>query len=810
MSFFVWYYTRGFNGFMRVAHGYVRYALYRSNIFELLRTLVFPWRRDVAFRSWRGLHPLLALQAFFNNFLSRFLGMLVRLVVILAGLALSLGMVVSFTLLILLYLIVPLALLASFPLLFWSPWVLVLFAASLVMLLFAVLVWHQETEVDAMEHDLRRAPWLSRSLGRLGLQREDLAKEALVSRESLAQALGAFHIQGEEFDEAYERERLAFEKRIAKHQFFAWSNLKKKTPIGKYWAYGYTPHLDRSMTDLCLRDFSEYRLFELIGREKIFEMLTLTLTRPVQNSTLLIGEPGIGKKTIVHALARAIRENQFENPLLDKARIGLFDLGAVMAGARSDGLDPKSVVRSLLNEAVYAGNVVLVLENIDLYLSPESENHLGDVLSEYLGLPTCRIVGTLTQASYHRLTEHQLPVLKYFEPIPIDEPKNEETKRILLNYFEGLEKNRVVFTLTGLSAIIDAAERYNWETPFPERAIDLAQEAVLFWEKNPKGDFIDKQVIEEFLTLKSGVPLGEVSVEEKEKLLNLETLLHERIVGQHEAIRQLAEAFRKARAGLGNNKKPIGSFLFLGPTGVGKTETAKALAAVYFNNEENMVRLDMSEFQSPQSIADLIGSSDGAIPGRLTNLVKEHPFSILLLDELEKAHRQVLDLFLQVLDEGFVTDGFGHRVNFRNMIIIATSNAGADLIRSATEKGESMQDIKKTFIDAIIEKNTFRPEFLNRFDGVVLFNALTQEEIRSVTQKKLEVFSAKLARDKRVSLIFAPGVVERLVERGYEPEFGVRSINRYISDVVEDVLVKKLLSGEVAEGSKVVLTPDDL
>lgn len=812
MSFLLWYYTQGLVLVVQRALNVPRYALYRSNVLGLVSTLFSAWRRDVSFHTWRGFHPVLALQAFFNNVITRFLGMLVRLSMILFGLGWFLVAVLLGPVLFLAYFLAPLGLVGSFLWLLVDPlWAATLFVLSLIMLVVVFLLWRSECLLRFESEDWAGTPWQERTLARLGFVPSTVPGKARHSHSAFVEHAALFHHKPQDIERAEYLERQFFLKWARSRRFLEWENLVKHAPWGKYFTFGYTPHLDRYSTDLSEHDFSNYGKLDFVGRRKAWDLLTLVLTRPVECNALLIGEPGIGKKTLVHALARAIRENRFADPRLHVARPVLFDLGQVLSDGRSQHIDPKTLLRQLLNEAVYAGNVILVVENIDRFLSPENENDVSDVLHEYLGHPQCRLIGTMAPAAYHALSRREIPAMKFFEPITLEEPTNIETLQILVDHFAPVERLRVVFALSGLETIVDAAERYNWETPFPERAIDLAEETLLYWQKNPTTNFIDKTTVEAFLSMKSGMPMGEVGAVERDKLLNLETLLHERIIGQHEAVRQVAEVFRKARAGLGNEKRPLGSFLFLGPTGVGKTETAKALAAVYFGSEDHMVRLDMSEFQTLQSVADLIGSAEGEdTEGRLTSMVKEHPFSILLLDELEKAHPKVLDLFLQILDEGFVTDGFGHRVNFRNMIIIATSNAGAKLIREAAERGEAMDKLKERLITAIVEQNTFRPEFLNRFDGVVLFNALTQEEIATVTERKLTAFVAKLKEEKKITLSFAPGVVEAIVARGYQPEFGVRSVNRYIADVVEDRLVKKLLSGAVAPGATLVFTPADL
>ncbi len=815
MNFFLWYYTIGILSISRIAVNYVRYVLHRFNVAGLSRTLISPWKRDISFNTWRGFHPVLFAQALLNNIITRILGALVRSVVLIWGFGAIVLMVFGVLGLSLFTVFAPLLLIGGSVVVGWIFGTLVgiiTFISALGVVIVAVFAWQaslrDQTNYNSQEPE--HAPWRDRALQRLGLNPKSVDIETIALPEKREIFLLAQRIAPELFEEAWDIEAAAFNDQKQAARFWEWEHLRKATRIGKYWAYAYTPHLDHYVHDLSEHDFSHYRDQVCIGREKVMEMLTLTLSRPTDNSVLLVGDPGIGKRSIIHAFARRIRENYFTAPIIDEARIVIFDLGQVISDARTRGIDPKGLSRELLNEAVYAGNVVLVIENINFFLDPENDMALGDVLNEYLALPTCRIIGLMTSEAYHTLGQRQIPALKYFEAVRVSEPTIEETLVILLDTFKTLEQKRPVFTLQALRAIITGAERYNWELPFPERAIDLAQEVLVYWEKHPHLASIDRTVVEDFLEEKSGIPMGEANEEERKKLLNLETLLHERVIGQEEAIRQMSEAFRKARAGLGNDKKPIGSFLFLGPTGVGKTETAKALAAVYFGAEERMVRLDMSEFQTPQSIDELIGSAEMNVQGRMTTLIKEHPYSILLLDELEKAYPRALDLFLQILDEGYVTDGFGHKVSFRNAIIIATSNAGANLIHEATGAGRSMIEIEGALIDSIIAQGIFRPEFLNRFDGVIVFNALTAEEMERVTELKLKSFADRLYQEKKIRLSFTPEAIRTIVSRGYEREFGARSINRYIADVVEDTIVKRLLEGTLGEGAELTFTENDL
>ena len=308
---------------------------------------------------------------------------------------------------------------------------------------------------------------------------------------------------------------------------------------------------------------------------------------------------------------------------------------------------------------------------------------------------------------------------------------------------------------------------------------------------------------------KTGIPASAATPTERDKLLNLETILQKRVVGQGEALKAVATAARRARSGIQNPNRPLGSFLFLGPTGVGKTETAKALAEAFFGDEKKILRLDMSEYKGDEAMDKLIGSFERGRPGVLSSLVRENPYGVLLLDEFEKAARDVLDLFLQVLDEGFFTDMSGKRVNLRNLLIIATSNAGADKIWQFVKQGGDLQNHKNEIVDELVSQAILKPELLNRFDGVILFQPIVGDDLRAVAKLQLKKLAERL-REKSVDLAINEQLVDYLVQFGTDPKFGARPLNRAIQDKVEALIAEKLLKGEIQPGQKVELTGTDL
>ena len=816
--FFLWYYTRGLAAAFVLSGNLIRFVAHRFHILGLVTTLCSPWKRDVTVKDWRGLHPIKSLQRLMENLISRFLGMLVRLVIVGIGVTALIGISLPSAVILGLFIFGPFLLVvglifsfipSEFP--FLGPGLLFSGVAGIILAFLQYLSREQDEPETTDIAILKRQSWFRRLLGRLGLEKKELDSSVLKDTKTFLNFLAERGIDQVVFEQAVRLEHQAARERFRDSRLFSWENLGKSIPIGKGWNYAYTPHLDRYVLDLSQYDLTEYAHATLVGRQEEFKVAILALERPTQNSVLLVGDPGIGKKILVHHLARLIRENFFDGTRLGESRMLIFDIGSAVSDAINQGVDTDSVVRQLLGEAAYAGNVILVIENIHTVLGGDpSHQSLASVLAEFLALPGFRLIATTTSDHYHTLARADASVLKFLETIYFHETTEEETLLVLLDFVQRFEQKQVLFTLPGLQSIIAQSSRYRWEVPFPERALDLAEETLTYFQANSEERFIGPKTVEAFMTLKTGMPTGTIGAEEKDKLLKLEQYLHERVIGQNEAVKQVAEAMRRARAGLSDVKRPLGSFIFLGPTGVGKTETVKAFAECYFGSEDSMIRLDMSEYQTSEAVTRLISSETMGIPGQLTDLVKEKPFSILLLDELEKAYPKALDIFLQILDEGFVTDSAGEKVSFRNTIIIATSNAGAPIIKAGIDNGTPFADVRKQVLDFVVEQGIYRLEFLNRFDGVIFFESLKHEELIQVTQMKLKVFTERLKKEKNITIEFASGVAEKIVERGYEPEFGARSINRYIEDTIEDAVIRQIISGSVSGGGTLSVTADQL
>lgn len=804
-----WYYEQGLHGLLETVGNYIAFFWRYFSVRELFLTLFYPWHRDVTSRAWRGWNPARSLELFVTNLISRFIGAVVRTMVIFSGVVVvAMGLIVS-CVFIFVWVSFPLIFI-GLPFLFYLGSNFFIFAAVICVIFAAIVLIAYAQECKPMPEQLEatelyRHPVFDRICARIGILKNDFPVEILESPHLMEDFVKKFDLSSKEFENIMLKEFSRWNEIEAKKKFWTKENLSKVSPIGVQWKYGFTIHLDEYSSELSLHDFSEYAKGDLVGRNAQKDVMNLVLQRPDQNCVLLVGPSGIGKKTLIHDLGRQIRNREIGGYFKNR-RLLLLDLGRAISDTINNGEDVENMMRMLFLEAAYAGNIILAIEHLEHYLGKEGNvfhPDISSVLGEFLGIPTFQVIATSTPKEYHQLVEKQEYVSKYFQVVEFSEPTHEQALDILLTKLEQYEKNRVLFTYAALRSTVANAEKHNWEFPMPERAIDLMMEVLTFWEKKQSTMFVMPETVNEYLELKTGIPQGEVAGDERKKLLNLESLLHRHVIGQEEAVDQVAKALRRMRSGVGNANRPIGSFLFLGPTGVGKTETAKALARAYFGDEKHMIRLDMSEFQSPYSLERLIGNSAMNQPGQLATKAKDNPYTLLLLDEIEKAYPAVLDLFLQVLDEGFMTDAFGEKINFRNMIIIATSNAGAPLIKKYVEDGIPDEDIKKQLIDHVIEEGIFRVEFLNRFESVVFFRPLNGFELKSVAKLILQKLSRRLHKEKNIDVDFGDTVADMIIEKGYNPLFGARSLNRYVEGAVEDLIAKKIISGEVKRGERI-------
>lgn len=575
--------------------------------------------------------------------------------------------------------------------------------------------------------------------------------------------------------------------------------------VGLSWASGFTPLIDQ------LSYFPRGNLWDdlALGRDAQVEQLINTLARQRQANVLLVGQPGVGQLGIVKEVQRRIVARR-AHPALNDERMMYVHVGQLVAqSATSSG--QVAIVSRALNEMERAGNIIAVFDGLGSILGESGEQriNLTEILLPFFSSLSVRVVVMVSSDEYHLRLVDNPELIHLFEVVQVESLSEDDTMKMLALQAPPLERQSGVYLpYQTLQALVSGTSSILPHIPFPERAFDFLAEALVMaqgkgWRR------LEPSHINQLIAQKVGVSVGALSDDERQRLLNLESIMHERIVNQSIAVSAVARAMIRARVGVRSVQRPIGTFLFLGPTGVGKTETAKTLAAAYFGREDTMQRLDMSEFTGSDAVARLIGSTTHP-NGRLTALIEDHPFSVVLLDEFEKASPDVHQLFLQVFDEGHLTDARGQTVSFKHTIMIATSNAGAEFIREQVHRGPLPENFSDQLREYLLRGALFRPELLNRFDGVITFTPLNPDHIRQVATIMLKNLNKRLDKKQGVTVALTPALVDFLVEIGYNPEFGARPMARAIQDTVEYVIADGVVRGAYAPGQEVVLDPNYL
>lgn len=629
---------------------------------------------------------------------------------------------------------------------------------------------------------------------------DDFAWFLLDKDEEFAKFLFLNGLQKKEFIGAARWVAREEKKKKYKEKWWSKESLSKIKPLGESWSYGYTYLLNKYSKDLLVST----NLFtgEMVYEDKVLQIES-TLERQNEANVIIVGKDGVGKMDLVRDFAIKISMGTAPKELRHK-RIVLLDTDSLVANTGDKIIFEREVIR-LFNEANNAGNIILVLENLpEFILNAETlGSNIMNLIDPYLSSSDIQIIATSKVDEFHQLIEGNLSVMNRFEKIILEEPNENVISHILEDTAIFIEsKNHVIFTYPAILETIVGVENYFQDAVMPEKGIDLLTDAAVFVRQKKGNQFVLKEDILEIIKMKTNIPMGSIEKDEKEKLVNLEKILHRRVVGQERAVSAVSSAMRRARAGVRDTKKPIGSFLFVGPTGVGKTETAKALAEVFFGDEGAISRLDMSEYQTNNALVRLIGSFEDGEIGSLSKILKEKPYGVILLDEFEKTNTDVHDLFLQILDEGFFSDMKGKRINARNIIFIATSNAGSDMIWDSVQNGVDVESIEDEFIDEIVKSGRFKPELINRFDGVILFHPLKLEHLKKIAKIMLEKLKKRVL-DKGINLIINDELVEYVSSQGYDPKFGARPMVRVIKNKVEQKIADGLISGEYTEGSKI-------
>ena len=635
-----------------------------------------------------------------------------------------------------------------------------------------------------------------------------------------------------------------------------------------------TPTLDQYSRDLTAYA-REGKLDPVIGRETEINRVIQILSRRTKNNPCLVGEPGVGKTAIAEGLAEKIVEGNVPDTIKDK-RVVTLDLSGMVAGSKYRG-EFEERVKKVINEVINDGNVLLFIDEIHTIIGAggaEGAIDASNILKPSLARGELQLVGATTREEYRKYIEKDAALERRFQQVVIEEPSEEEAILILKGLRESYEAHhKVTITDDALVAAVKLSSRYINDRYLPDKAIDLMDEAaskvrLSVYSASPKIKEMEEELTrldsekehaikteayerageikkmqeelkdqlaklrkedeedrkERQLTVGEGeiadiisawtkIPVKKLEQEEVERLRSLESILHERVIGQQEAVTAVAKAIRRGRVGLKDPNRPIGSFLFLGPTGVGKTELTKALAEAMFGNESAMIRVDMSEYMEKHSVSKLIGSPPGYVGyeegGQLSEKVRKQPYSVILFDEIEKAHPDVFNILLQVLDDGHITDSTGRRVSFKNTIIIMTSNAGAQNIIAPKRLGfssviDANEDYKK-MKDSVMEevKRIFKPEFINRIDEIIVFHSLGEDDIKSIVRIMAKSIVNRCSQQMNITLSISEELIDFIAKKGFDKTYGARPLRRAIQTEIEDRLAEEILSGAIAAGDQI-------
>ncbi len=573
--------------------------------------------------------------------------------------------------------------------------------------------------------------------------------------------------------------------------------------IGRDWANGFTPRLNQFGHNLSLAvEHNGAHFGALVDSPGVLAMKSAFSQGA--SSIALVGPDGIGKTSHAYALAQNLLAETHDRNLEHRQIIAL-EATAIISAARQPG-DLEHILVILLNEASHAGNIILFLDDAQLFF----QSGPGSINATQILLPAMQsrgvqLVFAMSSHDFQQLKATNTAFAGLLSPVVLQEPPEAETLEIIADSATRFEiKQKLIVTYEAVKEAYRLSGRYEVDMAYPGKAIHLLEQALT----HADGNVITAGSVQAAIEQSTGVRAGSAAPAEAAQLLNLEDEIHKRMINQSRAVTVVASALRRARAGVANPNRPIGSFLFLGPTGVGKTELAKAIAATYFGSEESMIRLDMSEYQQESDVARLLSSGQTETSSLILK-VRQQPFSVVLLDEIEKAHPNILNLLLQLLDEGQLTDAGGRRVSFKDAVVIATSNAGADIIREHIEHGEELETFEKEFTDQLINSGQFKPELLNRFDEIVLFRPLKPDELGQVVRLMLGGINQTLAT-QNITVQLTDAAVAKIVEVGNDPRLGARPMRRALQRAVENTVAGKILRQEIHAGDSVTLDAPEL
>jgi len=592
------------------------------------------------------------------------------------------------------------------------------------------------------------------------------------------------------------------EQKISNGIWWTREKLAKIPSLGRNWSFGKVYLLEKYGHSI----YQDKNYKYLGGKEIIYQKYTGELQNILLKSeganALIVANTSDIAMNVVSTLGRVLINGHIHSALEDH-RIFVLDAANLIDSLKSK-IEFEATFREILIQANDAGNAFVVIPRLPNFI--DSAHELGvdvaEVLAEFLSSSSIQIIALADDRGFHQSLETNKNLMQHFEKLVIKKIDDSGALNILEEEAVRIEvQYDIFFTYKALEKISESAVRYFADSEYSDKILDLIEEVKIKTLTEGKY-FVTEKEVTEVVALKTGVPQGAIGEGEKEKLSGLEEILHQRVIGQNLAIEAISKAIKRARSGIQNPNRPIGSFLFIGPTGVGKTETTKALAESFFGDEKNIVRFDMSEYNSYDAVEKLIGGTEHQTVGTLSAKIRENQYGVLLLDEFEKADKKVHDLFLQIIDEGKFTDVRGEEINARNLIIIATSNAGSDLIYQASVNDKEAILEKDKIINAIIERGIFKPELLNRFDGVILFHALKDEHIAKIAKLMLKKLEKRLL-EKGIKIDINETMINYLVEVGRNPQFGARAINRTIQDVIEGQIAEGIIDGKITHGSLV-------
>lgn len=573
--------------------------------------------------------------------------------------------------------------------------------------------------------------------------------------------------------------------------------------IARDWASGFTPFLNQFGENVSLSIERHGAHFGWLMESPGVQGMKNALAQG-SSAIALIGDPGVGKTSHVFALAQLLLQEDHD-PRLQHRQIISLNPSLILSSAHQPGVLERTIV-TLLQEAVHAGNIMLFLDDAQLFFKEGVGSFdITKILLPIVQSRAIQLILAMTPHDYQELKASNASFAGLLTPIVLSEPDETGVLRVLEDTASGLEaQHKLPIAYEALRETYRLSSRYDQDTAMPGKAITLLEQSLT----HAVGGAITAASVQAAVEQTRGVKVGSAAPAEADQLLHLEDAIHRRMVNQSRAVSMVANALRRARAGVANPRRPIGSFLFLGPTGVGKTELAKAIAATYFGAESNMIRLDMSEYQQASDASRLLSNGVDEQNG-LIMAIRQQPFSVVLLDEIEKAHPNILNLLLQLLDEGQLTDTGGRSASFKDAVVIATSNAGAQSIRERVERGEELQSFEKQFIDELVNSNQFKPELLNRFDEIVLFRPLKPDELIQVVDLMIDDMNVTLAA-QNISVALTPAAAQKIVAAGYDPRLGARPMRRALQRAVEDSVASRILSGKTKPGDHVTLDAPDI